>query len=434
MQISHKKFASILTAVILVSIISTAFAVQGQTPSNSFVISSGSYPGAATVTIYTVSGTTYAKNSNGAVIAQSTDATTVRDIATSLCLTADGGEIYFKEGTYTFTTHWEIDVSAMTDLAIPKGIWIHGTPSTVFKFTSAVTDYAIKVYDSGAVFAGFVSMNDFTIYPEADITTVYKMDDGLAGVVRLSNIVIKAPDFDYGFKFGGITADFQANNLRVVFQGATPSSTATGLYAQGDGMIFNGGGFVGGTATNNYACEIFGTSNTFSGAVLEFAPFGVHVTSYASRFSNNHFESVTQIAYVWSGANNIFEGNWFRMPASAQQYFYEAGLPYNGTHILDRDWNSWSPDVHLLINSSQLITESWSDGGAVSVTGGAATVTMNWDLPIDYDPAKLSIVWSQTYGTGITGYIDTITRTGFTLHITDNTHTVGVYWSASYHP
>lgn len=98
MKIPNKKQTYIISALCLVFLIAGLGIGQALTPSVTFTISSGVYPGAPDYTIYTVEGTTHAKDQNGYIEFSSTN----QSYVAQSCLNTGETAIYLK-GAFEFT-------------------------------------------------------------------------------------------------------------------------------------------------------------------------------------------------------------------------------------------------------------------------------------------------------------------------------------------
>lgn len=100
--VPKQKFTRTVKALFLAAVISVALAFYaGYTVAsngNTFTISSGIYPGAASYTVYREGDTYYAKNAYGAIEFSGADAATV--IQSAINAVSSGGKIFIKNGVY----------------------------------------------------------------------------------------------------------------------------------------------------------------------------------------------------------------------------------------------------------------------------------------------------------------------------------------------
>ena len=109
-QISLKKATTIILVSVLLTVIGSYYAFAA-TPTSTFTISPGIYPGAPSYTIWKEGNTYFAKNSNGKIEFSGTNASQVINQAK-----VSGGVIFLKEATYTLTD--SIDLTGYDNLSI----------------------------------------------------------------------------------------------------------------------------------------------------------------------------------------------------------------------------------------------------------------------------------------------------------------------------
>jgi len=97
---TRKALAMVLTAIALTAIITYVFAA---TPSTTFMISGGIYPGAPSYTIWREGSYYFAKNSNGEIEFSGTDAATVKQAAINAL--TNGGIIFIKNAIYPLSSY-----------------------------------------------------------------------------------------------------------------------------------------------------------------------------------------------------------------------------------------------------------------------------------------------------------------------------------------
>jgi hypothetical protein len=154
---NRKVVALLVVSVILASFFTYVFA---SSPSATFTISSGVYPGAPSYTVYSISGTTYAKNQNGAVDYSGTDAATViqsalngltagRSIIEKIVLQGDFTASNILVGNYT-----EIEIQGK--ISLPNGV---SSGTAIFKSASSSGFPLHSVYLHGGTLDGNAANN-----------------------------------------------------------------------------------------------------------------------------------------------------------------------------------------------------------------------------------------------------------------------------------
>lgn len=129
------------TTILFACLFATTIIVQASTPSTTFTISSGVYPGAPSYTIYTVGGVYYAKDQNGYTEFSSTNASYVINtcITTIVATTQKTGTIQLKPGII-------ID----SPILLQGRIVLDGGGMSDNSLVYTGNDYAIKILASNA--------------------------------------------------------------------------------------------------------------------------------------------------------------------------------------------------------------------------------------------------------------------------------------------
>ena len=117
-QISLKKAATIILISVLLTVIGSYYAFAA-TPTSTFTISPGIYPGAPTYTIWTEGGYYFIKDSHGKIVYSGSDAPTVINYAINH-VPVKRSVIYIKSGIYVLNSPVEI-TSYREDLRIVGG-------------------------------------------------------------------------------------------------------------------------------------------------------------------------------------------------------------------------------------------------------------------------------------------------------------------------
>jgi hypothetical protein len=153
-----RKSVSLVLVSLLIGIIIGASFVYAQSASQILTISQGAYPGAPSYTVYSVSGTTYAKDQNGYNEFSGSNASLIIQSVFDE-LASQGGSIYFAEGNYilnddsTYGLHLDLrggkgDIKLIGDL----GAVIDGSTMTGETLLSIYGGHNIEV--SGLTFYG----------------------------------------------------------------------------------------------------------------------------------------------------------------------------------------------------------------------------------------------------------------------------------------
>lgn len=164
-----------LVALCLISLIAGISIGIASTPSTTFTISSGVYPGASSYTVYNIGSNYYAKDQNGVVNYADTDVTSLLDNVIG-DLPSYGGDIYFCAGDYGEDGQY-LDIEA-------DNVNFYGAGSAFSPFGEGSTYSPAKVPATCFRFrVSFIectggSLHNIGIVPEAD-----RNDEGEAGVM-----------------------------------------------------------------------------------------------------------------------------------------------------------------------------------------------------------------------------------------------------------
>ena len=132
MNLNRKQLSLMLTVVMLATVLLTTLTVVALTPTTTFTISGGVYPGGPSYTVYVISGTYTAKDQNGVIEFQETNASNlVQDCLDSL---TTGGKLYFLVGRYQFDSQITVTYDSVTIEGEVKG---HAFDGVVFEFTGS---------------------------------------------------------------------------------------------------------------------------------------------------------------------------------------------------------------------------------------------------------------------------------------------------------
>lgn len=149
--------AIVLTACF--SSVGTYYLVTAQYPTSTpITFSGGPQPGTPSYTVFTDGTNCYAKNSYGAILSgsSSTDASVTFNAVKAIL--TNGGEIYFKNGVYTFQTGI-VGLNALDLIGESMGTWENVTNGVVFKYAGGATDVFIDYINCRSF-----SMSNFKVY------------------------------------------------------------------------------------------------------------------------------------------------------------------------------------------------------------------------------------------------------------------------------
>lgn len=204
MEFSKRKFASLISIVMAVSILftGTIFYVLAPTASNTIVIEGGIYPGAPTYTIWKVDSTHYAKDFNGQLAFLSSAFSTVMQRCIN-ALYSSGGYIFISDGSYSAKTTIQVNTT--------KGIIIRGSGAdatelhtqsgydgTLINFTvSPVTQVSYLEYLEIDGWDTATSHCGVEVHSKTQFTSVYVKNFGGAGDVGVKLYISNCYFYDF---------------------------------------------------------------------------------------------------------------------------------------------------------------------------------------------------------------------------------------------
>lgn len=112
MDISKRKFASVLTIAVLAATLLTAIVIHAATPTTTFTIYSGNYPAAPDYTIYSDGSNYFAKNALGTNVYSGSDAADV--IQDAVDSAGAGGNVFVTAGEYALSTTLDLSYDNLT--------------------------------------------------------------------------------------------------------------------------------------------------------------------------------------------------------------------------------------------------------------------------------------------------------------------------------
>jgi len=279
-QVSLKHLSIIVISTILLT--SFVFYIYADTPSSTFWISSGVYPGAPSYTVWKEGSNYFAKDAYGEIEFSGTNATDV--IINSLDgLGQTGGRILVEKGTYVLTTSltYVLDEAAAT----PYPIEIIGEgESTVFQYQGA--GYAINITTDYLTYE-YVLLSSFKINGVSKTTDRH----GLAISQIGRNVYVEkifVTQMDIGIHI------YDTNT--VFLNGIKVTSCNTGILTQaGSSSSPNAIHITTLKATDNTNYGVLcwgGNSISISAGVIESNGVGVTLNgTWAAKIENSYFEA-----------------------------------------------------------------------------------------------------------------------------------------------
>jgi len=449
-------------SILLTSVFFYAFA---STPSSTFYISSGVYPGAPSYTIWKEGSNYFAKNANGQIDYSGTDASTVIQAAIN-ALPNVGGTILFRVGTYSLDTKITFPVNipiALIGEAIPFTKYVG---STIFKATSSMSAI-LDIVGTDGTHVAVVKIENLLLDGNSLATDGIYLERFGAGRQE----VLRNVDIQYctnaglhikypivGKKFydvnshhnaigifleAGSNSSYHINDLRFIFVD-TEANSQQGVLLRGhcEGNIFQGLLSEGNTLNELRLEAIQGAGPSlnvfhicwFEKSSVDADYVGTLLTTYGDLTSY-----ATSANNIWDSC--LFVGVDFKIEAGRDNIIM-GRLPTTIT-ICATDGYKFVGGVNQVIGvrdkyATYTITD---DSGTLELgvkklgyNSGTATISASTTVTFAHDLVGTPTgVWASFSSTGYNGWTWTATSTEITITVgTSGTYTV--YWKAEYKP
>lgn len=305
-NVLNKKILVSAITFLLIGVLLGSFISYSATPSSTFYLFGGIYPGAPSYTIWTDSAFYYAKNINGFMAYSGTNLSLIfQEMIDSLA--PEGGKIYFAGGDFIFTNTVSLKSG---DFIQGEAIGYTGSKGTniATRFYLADDSDCVLINCAGEKGDGFTypyTIKDLWIYGNRDAQTVnctlLDFTDGQLGVI--DNLAIfNAGEYGLKARRARITNCYFADNGWGGIYSITDNFIATNefagnvaSYASGNGQITAPGGYD--VVTNNIIYQGLGWGINTYGAV------GMII-------SNNRIDGENKAGiYLAYGSNHTVIGN-----------------------------------------------------------------------------------------------------------------------------
>jgi hypothetical protein len=205
------RYAGIVLALCLLSSLLTYMAVRAVSPTTTFTLTSGMYPGAPSFTIWNESSNYFAKDASGLIFSSGTNLTQV----IQSCLTQET-ELYFKRGTYYITAN----------LSTNFALLIRGEQGCAIYISNAVTFLTVNT---------FTWLRIYNLYIEHLGTTggIISAPNGLKHGLFKDLVVEGKTDGS----FAGTGFYIRDNSYEVIFESCSINNLNTLLWYSGSELV-----------------------------------------------------------------------------------------------------------------------------------------------------------------------------------------------------
>ena len=380
----------IALAAAIIGVLLGAYIGFSASPSSTFMISGGIYPGAPSYTIWKEGSNYFAKNSNGELEFSGTNASQV--ILSANNALTDGGVIYLKSGTYQLGT---------TKLLLSTKVSLIGEGRDYVTLEYTGSDYAIETTTTGV----------FSYYSRLAGFRVKGTSSGAGGIHFFKTLYAKIEDV--------LVQDF-TNGVGIYVDGQDKGAFWNSLY---DIFVFNcsvGLKFTGTTARANQ-------NNVFGGRIDDCAT-GVHI----KRGQHNNFFGLDvsdgTTGFLIEDTRNFLDSPWL------ETLTIGLNITSDWNIIINPFFGNISGDKVVCTGSDNQFISKGSAYGFVTVNSGTATINASTTVTFDHGLAGTpTLVLCSFNSTGYGAWTWSATSTQITITVT-NSGTYEVYWYAEYKP
>ena len=158
-QISLKKATTIILISVLLTVIGSYYAFAA-TPTSTFTISPGIYPGAPSYTIWKEGNTYFAKNSNGKIEFSGTNASQV--IQAALDALPNGGKIHISQGDYYLSSPIWIKYDGI--VLTGESVGSDSGYGTILRASTSLNDFIFKIQSTDGSILQRITIRDLFIH------------------------------------------------------------------------------------------------------------------------------------------------------------------------------------------------------------------------------------------------------------------------------
>lgn len=177
--------------LVIVALCMSSFGYVFSVPSSTFTLSSGVYPGAPSYTVWKEGATYYAKNANGALVYESTNASYV--INNAITAASENSSILFESADYSIDSTLLFNRDYMT---------YRGESRDGVRFITTSDDYnAINITQGANTDMEHIEVSDFSVIGTGATNTNYGIY--IYGLWHSIIENIEVSNFDYGFYLYG---------------------------------------------------------------------------------------------------------------------------------------------------------------------------------------------------------------------------------------